>query len=127
MRTRQSPPAASPAPLRRLVAPFLAGVLAALLCFCGAPLRAEAAARSLYRIPPAKIEMLHRFLVAGIDVAGTGEDGSLHVFLNATELASAEALGLAPQPLAVRWRRPESSRLLPASATTILTTRRSPR
>lgn len=102
MRTRPSPPAASPVPPRRLVAPFLAGVLAALLCFCGAPLRAEAAARSLYRIPPAKIETLHRFLVAGIDVAGTGEDGSLHVFLNATELASAEALGLAPQPLAPR-------------------------
>ncbi|MEK7347890.1 MAG: M14 family zinc carboxypeptidase [Candidatus Eisenbacteria bacterium] len=102
MRTRQSPPAARPAPLRRLVAPFLAGVLAALLCFCGAALRAEAAARSLYRIPPAKIETLHRFLLAGIDVAGTGEDGSLHVFLNATELASAEALGLAPQLLAPR-------------------------
>jgi hypothetical protein len=61
-----------------------------------------APSRSLYRIPPAKAGIIGAFLSAGIDVAGTGSDGSLHVFLDAGELAAARALGLAPEPLATR-------------------------
>ncbi len=102
MRTRHLPPAFCPAPLRRLLAPFVVKALLICACLAGIAARAEAEARSLYRLPPAKFETLHRFLRTGIDVAGTGEDGSLHVYLNATEFAAAEALGITPRPLASR-------------------------
>lgn len=81
---------------------FLAlGLAAALL---GAPLGAwgSETPRSLYRVPPAKTEALRRFLRLGVDVAGTGADGALHVFLSADELAAARAIGLDPRPLASR-------------------------
>ena len=67
-----------------------------------APSHAFAGARSLYRVPPLKAEPLRRLLRLGLDIAGTGSDGSLHVFLDATELAAVEALGVVPQPLARR-------------------------
>ncbi|HET9952394.1 MAG TPA: M14 family zinc carboxypeptidase [Candidatus Eisenbacteria bacterium] len=67
-----------------------------------APSAASAGARSLYRIPPLKAEPLRQFLRLGVDVAGTGSDGSMHVFLDASEFAAVEALGIAPQPLASR-------------------------
>jgi len=76
--------------------------LLALLVSVAAVSAGAAASRALYRIPPAKAEPLHQFLRRGVDIAGTGPDGSLHVFLDANDLAAAEALGLAPQPLAMR-------------------------
>lgn len=103
MRTRLLPPAHGPASFRRLRAPLFAGVAVLLLSSGAAPPPAYAeVSRSLYGIPPAKTETILRLLRQGVDVAGTGEDGALHVFLSASELAAAEGLGLSPRPLSRR-------------------------
>ncbi|HEU4723814.1 MAG TPA: M14 family zinc carboxypeptidase [Candidatus Eisenbacteria bacterium] len=102
MRTRLVPPAPEPVSFRLLGAPLAAVVAAVVVWLALSPPAARAATRSLYRIPPAKTETLVRFLRHGIDVAGTGRDGSLHFFLDASERATAEGLGLAPEPLASR-------------------------
>ncbi len=102
MRTRPLSPDAPPASFRRFATPLGACALLLFLAFGFAAPNVLASPRTLYRIPPAKSEQLLRLLREGVDVAGTGEDGSLHVFLNAAERAVAEGLGLAPQPLAPR-------------------------
>jgi hypothetical protein len=83
--------------------PILAFLLAILLA---SPVPANAASRSLYRIPPAKDAALREFLRLGVDVAGSGTDGSLHVFLTEAERATAEAKGLAPELLPLPSRAP---------------------
>jgi hypothetical protein len=80
------------------------GLLVLLQLSLGAIAATDALAgdRSLYRVPPLKAEPLRRLLRLGLDIAGTGSDGSIHVLLDASELAAVEALGIEPQPLASR-------------------------
>jgi len=88
--------------------PHLGFHLAAALVFLLAVGRAgaEAPDAALYRLAPAKRALVDRFLGRGIDVAGTGPDGALHVVVGAGELAAARALGLTLTPLGVTSRGP---------------------
>jgi hypothetical protein len=102
MQPRPLPPASAPASLRRPPARALGLAIALVLAIAAAAPAAAAGSRSLYRIPPAKAETLRRFLRRGVDVAGTGTDGALHVFLDAADVAAAEARGGGRPPLAAR-------------------------
>ena len=104
MQPRPTTPPDLPAPSRHPWAHALIalGFAVAILAALASSAAAADVPRSLYRVPPAKSDVLRRFLRRGVDVAGTGEDGALHVFLSADELAAARSLGLDPRPLASR-------------------------
>ncbi|HSQ60468.1 MAG TPA: M14 family zinc carboxypeptidase [Acidobacteriota bacterium] len=86
--------------------PILATLLALHLAVAAWPAGSSAADRALYRIDPAKRDVVDRFLSRGVDVAGTGRDGTLHVLLDEGEAAAARALGLALRPLDMGGRAP---------------------
>ncbi len=90
--------------MRPHLRPLLAATLFLLLAAGLA--RAEEPDAALYRVQPAKRAVLDRFLGRGIDVAGTGPDGALHVVVGAADLAAARALGLTLTPLGIAPRGP---------------------
>jgi hypothetical protein len=70
-------------------------LVALLLILLAPPAFAVGPDAALYRVAPAKRALLDRFLSRGIDVAGTGEDGSLHVIIDPVDVDAARAMGLA--------------------------------
>jgi hypothetical protein len=86
--------------------PILAALLALHLAAAAWPAGALGAERALYRVGPAKRDAIERFLARGVDVAGTGRDGALHVLLDDGEAAAARALGLSLRPLDMGGRAP---------------------